>query len=265
MTPLRLGIVTVSFNQAPFLAEAITSVRTSGEPDRLRYVIVDPGSTDGSREIITRFRDRFSSVVLEPDNGAADGLNKGFARCCDADILGYLNSDDRLAPGAIDWVLRFFETHPDVDVLIGAVQMIDANGRPRRRRLISWGFSCRNLLDRTCTLPQQGTFFRRRVWEKTRGFNTENTTCWDAELLVDLKLSGARFAVVHKVLGDFRLHAGSITGSNRLAERLEKDARRICTRVLQAGIRPTPPPRLWLKQLIFRVHPVRRVLELVAR
>ena len=73
-----LGIVTISYNQARFLTEAIDSVRLR-DPDRLRYVIVDPGSTDGSREIIRCRHDRFSAIILEPDSGPADGLNKGFA------------------------------------------------------------------------------------------------------------------------------------------------------------------------------------------
>ena len=48
---MTLGIVTISFNQAQYLQEAIDSVRLAN-PASLRYVIVDPGSTAGSRDII---------------------------------------------------------------------------------------------------------------------------------------------------------------------------------------------------------------------
>jgi glycosyltransferase involved in cell wall biosynthesis len=107
---MKIGIVTISCNQSKYLAEAIDSVHTA-DPEQLEYVIVDPGSTDGSRGIIERYRRRFSHIILEPDHGPPDGLNKGFA-ATGADILGYLNSDDRFSPGALDYVLGYFERIP---------------------------------------------------------------------------------------------------------------------------------------------------------
>ena len=129
---MRIGIVTISYNQASYLAEAIQSVQVA-DPERLEYVMVDPGSTDGSREIIERHRRRFSRVILEPDHGPPDGLNKGFAATT-ADVVGYLNSDDRFTPGALDYVLRYFERRPDVDVLCGAIRIIDEKGEASIRR-----------------------------------------------------------------------------------------------------------------------------------
>ena len=73
---------------------------------------------------------RASRILFEPDKGPPDGLNKGFAGTS-AGILGYLNSDDRFAPGALDYVLRYFERRPEVDVLCGAIRIIDETGRGR--------------------------------------------------------------------------------------------------------------------------------------
>src|SRR2546423_8904578 len=112
---MNLGIVTISFNQAAYLTEAIESVQLA-DPERMEYVVVDAGSSDGSRAIINRNRRRFSRIIFAPDDGPADGLNKGFAATT-AEILGYLNSDDRFAPGALDFVLAYFEAHPRIDVL----------------------------------------------------------------------------------------------------------------------------------------------------
>jgi glycosyltransferase involved in cell wall biosynthesis len=100
---MTIGIVTISFNQAEFLDEAMRSV-TVDPPDNLEYVIVDPGSTDSSRQIIDSHRARLAAVVLEKDSGPADGLNRGFERLEKAEIFGYLNSDDRFAPGALNYV-----------------------------------------------------------------------------------------------------------------------------------------------------------------
>src|SRR5690242_12369441 len=103
---MKLGIVTISFNQATHLQEAIDSVRLS-DPSKLVYVIVDAGSKDLSRQIIERNAERFARIIFEPDEGPSDGLNKGFS-ACDADIYGYLNSDDRFVSGALDYVVDYF-------------------------------------------------------------------------------------------------------------------------------------------------------------
>ena len=75
---MKVTIVSISFNQAAFLEQAIRSV-VDQDYGNIEYIIVDPGSTDGSHEIIERYRDRITKVIIEPDEGPADGLNKGFA------------------------------------------------------------------------------------------------------------------------------------------------------------------------------------------
>ena len=94
---MRISIVTLSYNQRTFLREAIDSVLQQDHPD-LEYIVVDPGSTDGSREFIRSYGEQVAQVVFEPDQGAADGLNKGFSRAT-GEVFGFLNADDYLLPG----------------------------------------------------------------------------------------------------------------------------------------------------------------------
>ena len=84
---MKFSIVTISYNQAQFLEQAIRSVIEQDYPD-VEYIVVDPGSTDGSREIIERYRDRIDRIIFEPDKGPADGLNKGFAQAT-GDVFGF--------------------------------------------------------------------------------------------------------------------------------------------------------------------------------
>ncbi len=65
---MKVSIVTISFNQAPYLEEALRSVLDQ-DYDDIEYIVVDAGSTDGSREIIERYHDRLAAVILEPDEG----------------------------------------------------------------------------------------------------------------------------------------------------------------------------------------------------
>jgi GT2 family glycosyltransferase len=231
---MKIGIVTVSFNQGKYLAEAIESVSVD-DPERLAYVIVDPGSTDDSREIIERYRRRFSHIILEPDQGPPDGLNKGFA-VLSAGILGYLNSDDRFAPGALDYVLRYFERHPSVDALCGAIRIIGERGRPSLRRRTPDHIDLRRYAYESCFFWQQATFFRREAFLKTGGFNIASETTWDGELVVDMALAGCRFAYTNKLLGDFRIYGHSITGSGRLSDALRRDRQHMREKILRAGV-----------------------------
>jgi glycosyltransferase involved in cell wall biosynthesis len=257
---MRVGIVTISWNQAEYLQEAIDSVQLSS-PGDLSYVLVDPGSTDGSREIIQHNRDRFSRVIFEPDRGPADGLNKGFA-ACDADIYGYLNSDDRLAPGALDYVARYFGNNPGTDLLLGAIRIIDERGRPSLRGRPPDRMDARRFAAGACFAWQQATFFRRELFERVGGFNPETRVIWDAELILKMLLAGARIGYTNAILGDFRIYADSITGSGRLMDlersvyqrfRCDAPMHPVRARFERLGYRFNPARHL---RCIFGIHPV---------
>lgn len=210
---MKFSIVTISFNQARFVEQAICSVLNQDYPE-IEYIVVDPGSTDGSREIIERYSDRIDKIIFEPDEGPADGLNKGFARAS-GDVFGFLNSDDMLESGALSGAARYFEIHTDVDVVSGHSWIIDAEGR-KMRRFYSDKFSLRMAAYGACILVQQSTFFRSEIFRRVGGFNVDNRLAWDGELYVDMALAGARFALVSEFWSRFRVHEEGITGSGKL-------------------------------------------------
>ena len=122
---MKVSIVTISYNQGSFLEETISSVINQDYAD-IEYIVVDPGSTDGSREIIDRYRDQIDKIIFEPDNGPADGLNKGFSQST-GDICCFLNADDIFLPGAIKEAIAFFRKHPECDVVSGHSLIIDSD------------------------------------------------------------------------------------------------------------------------------------------
>src|SRR5690242_11101192 len=107
-----VAIVTPSLNQARYLEHTMTSVLEQGY-ERLEYVVVDGGSTDGSAEIIERYSDQLAAHWSSPDKGHADALNRGFERTS-SEIMGWLNSDDLLLPGALNVVGQVFSRFPHV-------------------------------------------------------------------------------------------------------------------------------------------------------
>ncbi len=210
---MKFSIVTISFNQAQYLERTICSVLDQRDAD-IEYIVVDPGSTDGSREIIERYRKRIDKALLDPDKGAADGLNKGFA-VATGEVFGFLNSDDVLLPGALAEAGRFLRTHPRVDVVSGACDIIDETGAVLRQSF-SDRFSLRRYAYGTGILMQPSTFFRVGAYRATHGFNAQNRSNWDGELFVDMAEAGARFARSGKRWSQYRVHGTSITGTGKL-------------------------------------------------
>lgn len=258
-----LSVVTISFNQGRYLQECIDSV-VGQEVPGLQYIVVDPGSTDGSREIIEANRHRIGAVVYEPDEGPADGLNKGFARAT-GDVFGYINADDRFVPGALRFVSDYFDRHPDVDVLCGAIRIIDGDGRVSLRKRMSDRFDLADYMAGICTVGQQATFFRRRAFEAAGGFNARNRITWDGQLLVDMAVAGCRFETVFRVLGDFRVYPESITGSNKFLGKQRDEFERIRGELEAKGVRLHPRSSEKRRRLFYKFNVARHLGYLFVR
>lgn len=205
----KISIVTISFNQAEFLERAICSVLDQ-DYSNVEYIVVDPGSTDGSRDIMERYRDRIDKILLEPDEGPADGLNKGFSAAT-GDVFGYLNSDDAYLPGTLKKVATAFQEHTDAEVIYAHGYIVDATRRVIRRfysnRFTPWRF-----VHGGAVVMQPSTFFRKDAFLAVAGFNTSNPIWWDGELLLDFAMLDFKMRVVDDFWSVFTIHDQSISG-----------------------------------------------------
>ena len=202
MTVPRVSIVVPSFQQARYLDEALVSVLEQDYPD-LEVLVVDGGSTDGSVEIVRRHEGRLAWWVSEPDGGQVAALNKGFARAT-GEFLGWLNSDDVLAPGAVRTAVQLFEGDPDLLLVYGDNDLLDA-GSQRTGLLPARPFDILEML-RTFQnhVPQPGSLFRRRALELSP-LDERGYYYFDFEFVVGVGLRGP-VSRVPEVLGGYRLH-----------------------------------------------------------
>lgn len=223
---MKISIVTISYNQAPFLRLCIDSVLSQTNVD-LEYIIVDPGSTDGSREIIQSYGDRIIKV-FESDSGPADGLNRGFAQAT-GDVFGFINSDDYLLPTALATIAAHFDNVAPNTFISGSGWIEYPDGD--RRRVIPTQMQLDSYLYGACTVFQQGTFFPAKMFHYVRGFNTTNHTCWDGEFFADLLAAGFKHHVIDERIAVFRHYPESITGSQRLRDLYLCDKKRIFEKV----------------------------------
>lgn len=222
-----IAIVTPSLARARYLELTVRSVLDQGYP-RLEYVVQDGGSEDGSQKVIRRYAERLHHWESKPDRGQADALNRGFERTSAA-VMGYLNADDLLLPGALAYVGAYFARNPSVGVVYGHRVLIDEDGMEIGRQVLprhddgvlSWGDF----------IPQETLFWRRSAWEAAGGFFDESFECaMDWDLLVRLRDSGARMVRLPRFLGAFRVHGDQKTvrlGPTVATEEMERIRRRI--------------------------------------
>ena len=171
---LTISIVTPSYNQARFVHDTIASVRTGTvAPDE--YVVVDGGSTDGSKEIIEEFASELTWWRSAPDEGQYAAIDDGF-RHTTGDVMGWINSDDLYMPWTLAVVKDIFHQLPEVEWLTTLRPLTaDVSGNIVRCEYTG-GFSQRSFaagvnLTRgpwfaRASIQQESTFWRRSLWER---------------------------------------------------------------------------------------------------
>ncbi len=212
----RISVVTISYNQAAFLEATLRSVLEQDYPN-LEYIVIDGGSTDGSREILERYRSRISTLIIEPDQGQSDALCKGFAQAT-GDILTWLCSDDLLEPGALRCVADAF-TRYDVDIIAGGCRVIDAagnhkllhhNGLPFETPVpLSFGdlAGFLGVWQKTMYFFQPELFFTRRLWEASGGFIKHHLHyAMDYDLFLRFAMAAPKLVHISHTLAASRMH-----------------------------------------------------------
>ena len=88
-----ISIVTINLNNKNGLRKTIESVVNQTYFDKIEYIIIDGGSTDGSVDVIKEYEDKISYWVSEPDSGIFNAMNKG-VDVSNGEYSLYLNSGD---------------------------------------------------------------------------------------------------------------------------------------------------------------------------
>ena len=227
-----VSIVMPSYQQVTFLEEAVRSVLDQREVD-VELLVMDPGSTDGSRELLLALKNDYGerlSLHFEPDEGQSDAVNRGM-NMARGNVLGWLNSDDRLRVGALDRAASLLNSD-EPRWLYGQAGIIDAGGRPISSFIIKYKnwrgrrFSPAKLLTENF-IPQMSVFWNRAMWERAGGLDVDLHLDMDYDLW--LRFAAVSDAVVINAdLADFRVH-GDAKGSRQTGEQLQqayKTARR---------------------------------------
>ncbi len=209
----KVCIVTPSFNQRPYVEEAIRSVLLQGYPN-LEYYVMDGGSADGSVDLIRKYEKWLTGWISERDHGQADAINKGFA-LSDAGMFGWLNSDDCLAPDALRRMVDALRREPQADFVYGDVESgPDLTSAKLWRRAEPYDLQ-RLITTLRMPIPQQGSLWRRSVHEKAGMLDPRWHVVLDRDLFLRIALK-CRMRCVAGVVGFFRAHALSKSAAQKM-------------------------------------------------
>ena len=132
----KFSIITVTYNAEKVLEDTIQSIVTQTYKN-VEYILVDGGSTDGTLDIINKYRAHIHTVVSEPDKGLYDAMNKGI-RLATGDYLCFLNAGDGLhEDDTLQLMVHSISGTALPDVLYGETDIVDAEGHFVCKRRLS--------------------------------------------------------------------------------------------------------------------------------
>lgn len=205
---MKVSIITVCLNSADTIEQTIRSVLCQTYSE-IEYVIVDGDSTDGTLEIINRYRDSISQLISEKDSGIYDAMNKGL-RLASGDVIGLLNADDFYADkDAIERVVDALKAE-NADCCYGALEYI-AKDNPAKiiRRWQSQPYRD-GLFEKGWHPPHPTFFVRKHIYDKHGGFNLLYNISADYELMLRfLKKYGIKSCYIPHVLIKMRTGGNS--------------------------------------------------------
>jgi glycosyltransferase involved in cell wall biosynthesis len=203
-----LSIVTPSFNQAKYLGRTIESVLKQDYPN-FEYIVIDGGSTDGSQDVIRGYEERLAYWESVPDKGQTDAINKGFAKA-KGKYLAWLNSDDIYQQGAFSEAVDFLEGHPEVGMVYGDCNFINAQDRVIGK-FPAAQTNYERLRRGYVHIPQQASFFRADLWQKVGPLDPSFFFAMDYDLWVRLAQEAPLVYLPGHTWASFRLHGDAKT------------------------------------------------------
>ncbi|WP_088888907.1 glycosyltransferase family 2 protein [Leptolyngbya ohadii] len=201
---VKISIITPSYNQGQFIADAIQSVNSQEYPDK-EHIIVDAQSTDETLDVIKRYA-HLSHLkwISEPDKGQSDAINKGF-KMATGDIVAWLNADDYYLPETFSKVAQVFTEFPKTDVIYGDTLMVDQDKKSLKIKK-DHRFDYGVLLYYGCYIQSTTTFFRKSIIDADHLIDISYKLCMDYEYFVRLSSLGYQFSYLPSTLAAFRWH-----------------------------------------------------------
>lgn len=184
----KLSIITICYNAANSIESVIKSVRAQSFRD-FEHLIIDGGSSDATMEIVERYRDGFSTVLSERDNGIGDAMNKGW-RLAKGEYVLFLHADDYLLDDeALARAAPYLDGGEDV-VAFDIYFEVGGEKLHRRPRGLTW------YLNFKTGFWHQAAWMRRDLIERMGPYREDLRIAMDYEYFLRLARQGGSVKLV---------------------------------------------------------------------
>ena len=220
---MKISVITAVFNNREHIAEAVDSALVQSHPD-VELIVIDGGSTDGTKEILQAYGDRVAVLVSEPDDGIYDALNKGL-KLATGEVVGFLHSDDVFADvDALKRVASGFSS-ADVDAVYGDLVYVRRDNLQQVVRYWKSSVFLQNKLRRGWMPPHPTLYVRRRVYAQLGGFDTTYRIAADYDCMLRFLKSGIKAAYLPYVQVRMRLGGASNRSLKNILRKTIEDYR----------------------------------------
>lgn len=213
-----VSVITPTLNMGDRLERCLSSVRTQGYP-HVEHIVLDACSTDGTVELL-QATDGIR-WLSERDRGQSDAINKGL-RMATGHVLGWLNADDELAPGALERVVEALRRRPDAGLVYGDIELVESGAATRVPPSGDFSFEA---MWRGNTISQPGTFWTRWAQDVVGELDEDFHLTMDYELWLRFTKAGIPGVYLPKVQARFEVHDASKTGTAGSLAFVEEEAR----------------------------------------
>ena len=188
---MTLSIITINYNNREGLQRTIDSVLAQTWKD-FEWIVIDGGSTDGSRELIEQYHKHFAYWCSEPDKGVYNAMNKGIARA-KGEYLNFMNSGDTFYEE--ETLKKVFNKSRNADVLYGDCMQVFGN-----RTELSRYPQCMELYALYGRPICHQTMMIRSQLLKDSGYDESYRICADYKHSLEMAMRGATFEHVGTVV-----------------------------------------------------------------
>jgi glycosyltransferase involved in cell wall biosynthesis len=212
----RVSIIIPTFNCARFLGQALQSVFEQTYAD-YEIVVVDDGSTDGTRELLAPLSDKIH-YVYQSNRGLPSARNVGVSKSS-GEFLAYLDADDKWYPRKLEHQVAFMDVHPECGLVHSDLTLMDEDDRlifpdwyRKSKGSHANGFCVMELLQE-CFIQVPTVIERRICFDRVGGFDERFRRLEDYLHWLQIVLDGYAVGYVDEPLAMYRLRTGSLTGN----------------------------------------------------
>lgn len=215
------------FNSVGTIEDTINSVQSQTYGD-IEHIVIDGGSTDGTKELLESKKFCLGLLLSEPDNGLYDAMNKGIA-LASGEIIGVLNSDDFFeSEDVVASIVECLNRSPECELIFGDVVFVEPQDLTQVTRYYGASRFRPWKLRFGWMPPHPATFVKKSAYERVGKYRLDMRIAADYDMFVRwLLVAGLKWKYLDRVI--VRMRAGGVSTSGfKSSIRLNREIVRAC-------------------------------------